>query len=394
MELMSKREYGTPTEEKELQALAEVIGLSFGQSTERTRERFPVVGSDNLRVVRDAGKVGGGLWLVPMGQWFGGKSVPMTGIAAVGVAPEERGQGVALDLMNRTMEELHERKTAISTLYPAAQMLYRKAGYEQAGSRFSCSVAPFEISVRDHSVSIRQATEEDREAVREAYREYALRLDGHLDRGDYVWDRIFQVRNEIANGFVAEEKNRIVGYVYYFRKKRDKGGFDLQLSDVMAQNPRAGRSLLSFIADHRSMCPEASWYCGPTNPLLSLLPEQWFKMKLEMIWMTRIVNVEAALGARGYPPGIRAELHLEIHDDLLSDNSDRFVLEVEDGESRVTRGGKGRLAMDVRGLAPLFTGFFSPRNLQAADLVEGNREDLDAAAGVFTGPAPGMSDMF
>ena len=391
---MSTHDYGTPADEKEQDALADVLGQSFGHPAEATRERFPAVGLENIRVYRAQKKIVGGLWLVPMGQWFGGKSVPMTGIAAVGVAPEQRGRGVALRLMNRTIEDLHEQGVALSTLYPATQTLYRKSGYEQAGSRFAYTVVPSEIAIRDHSLPIRETTVNDRKAVKESYHRYARRLDGHLDRGPYIWDRVFAFRDQVATGFVVEDDGLIAGYVYFLRKTRDPWGFGLLVTDLVAGSAEAGRTLLSFLSDHRSMSPEASWHGGPANPLFTLFPEQRFTMKLHTIWMTRIVNVAAALEARGYPAGTNAELHLDIRDEILPGNNRRFVLEVSTGQGRVRQGGKGKLAMDIRGLAPLYTGFLSPLDLLAAGMIEGDVADLHEAQGVFAGPTPSMSDMF
>ena len=54
-------------------------------------------------VISQAGQVVGSLAIYSMGQWYGGQCVPMAGIAAVGVAPEHRGNGVAWELMRRTL---------------------------------------------------------------------------------------------------------------------------------------------------------------------------------------------------------------------------------------------------------------------------------------------------
>src|SRR5829696_5917579 len=50
------------------------------------------------------------------------------------VGAEHRGRGVATDLLRVYLAEVHERGAAISTLFPAAVQLYRRAGYEYAGT--------------------------------------------------------------------------------------------------------------------------------------------------------------------------------------------------------------------------------------------------------------------
>ncbi len=93
-------------------------------------------------------------------------------------------------------------------------------------------------------------------------------------------------------------------------------------------------------------------------------------------------------------PAARRSLLEEIHDELIPENHGRFVLEVSGGKGRVRKGGKGHLATDIRGLTPLYTGFLTPMNLRAADMLQGESKALLSAGGVFSGPTPSMSDMF
>jgi predicted acetyltransferase len=391
---MTDSVFGSPRGEKEEKELARILGQAFGQPPEKIMERFPQVGLGNMRVLRDGGTVGGGLWTVPMGQWFGGRSVPMTGIAAVGVAPEARGRGVARRLMNETIKDLHEQGVALSTLYPATQTLYRKSGYEQGGGRFLYTIAPKDIDLRGRSLPMREAREEDRDTVARTYAGQAADLDGHLDRGPYIWQRIYKFRDENTHGFLVEDGDDIAGYIYYFQKNRDDGGYDLAITDLVARTPAAARTLLGFLSDHRSMSPEASWFGGPTSSLFVMLPEQRYEMKLQMYWMTRVVSVRRALEARGYPPGLSTEVHLEIQDELIPENQGRLILEVSGGEGRVREGGDGHLSMDIRGLTPLYTGFLTPMNLCRADMLHGDPYALRRATGIFSGSTPSMSDMF
>jgi predicted acetyltransferase len=296
--------------------------------------------------------------------------------------------------MDATIRDLHEQGIALSTLYPATQTLYRKSGYEQGGSRFLYTIAPKDIEMRGRSLPMRETTEEDRETLARTYSTQASRLDGYLDRGSYIWDRVYQSREEKALSFLVEDGGEVTGYIYYFQKNRDDGGYDLSITDLVAADPATARTLLGFLSDHRSMAPEARWFGGPTSSLFAMLPEQRFEMKLQIIWMTRIVSVPRALEARGYPPGLSTEVHLEIHDDLIPENHGRFVLEISGGEGQVREGGKGHLTMDIRGLTPLFTGFLTPLNLCAADMIRGDSKALQRAHGVFSGSTPSMSDMF
>ncbi|MCX7011428.1 MAG: sterol carrier protein domain-containing protein, partial [Candidatus Sumerlaeota bacterium] len=111
-------------------------------------------------------------------------------------------------------------------------------------------------------------------------------------------------------------------------------------------------------------------------------------------WMLRVVDVAAALEARGYPPAFEAELHFEIQDDWLPWNNGRFVLQVSNGRGEVSPGGQGRLRMHVRRLAQLYTGHLSPGELRVVGDAEGPPADWAAAGLAFSGPRPWMADLF
>ena len=113
-----------------------------------------------------------------------------------------------------------------------------------------------------------------------------------------------------------------------------------------------------------------------------------------MRWMLRVINVSTALEKRGYSPGIQAELHLEIRDDLLAENNGRFILSVANGRGEVTSGGKGEMKLDIRGLAPLYTGLFTPQQLQLAGQLDATETAMSAATQIFAGASPWMADFF
>jgi predicted acetyltransferase len=385
-------EYGVLPKE-EIETLAGIVSESFAFPLERALKIMGEFAPDVSRVVRTDGRVVGGLWLVEMGQWFGGRSVPMTGVSAVGVSPEVRGTGAALALMRAAMAELHERKVALSALYPATQVLYRKAGYEQAGSRFWLEIDPRRIHVTDRALPMRPMVPEDLEAVRGVQREYARRFNGHLDRNDYMWKRMLEPIDRPLKPYVVTDDGRLVGYIFVGQEKLSDG-YKLHVADQASISPGAGRRLLTFLNDTRSLARVARMNSAPGDPLLALLPEQDYRLTLGNFWMLRITHLPAALEGRGYAEPLTGELHLEVRDEVVAGNAGRWVLAVEGGRGRVRSGGEGRLAMDVRGLASLYSGYLSPEGATAAGLLEGDPEEVRRAAGFFAGPAPWMPDMF
>src|SRR5262249_1088502 len=141
-------------------------------------------GREQVRVLRENRRVIACLLMIPMGQYFGGRSVPTIGVAGVAVAPEDPGPGVPATILSRMLRGMRKRGPALSTLYPATQALYRKVGYEQGGTRFEIQAPAHALRfVQPASrarIRVRKMEEPDMESIRSTYRTVASRSDGHL----------------------------------------------------------------------------------------------------------------------------------------------------------------------------------------------------------------------
>lgn len=390
-------DFGPPHGEREVTAAEDIRAQAFALTPEASRGWLPKLeaGEARLRVLREGGSVAATIVLIPMGQWFNGRRVPMVGIGGVGVAPERRGQGTATRLMRAALRELRSQGAPLASLYPATQPLYRRVGFEQSGSRFEIRVQLHGLDFQERTLSLRPVREADLPALRDVYRRYAQRQQGWIDRTAYTWNRVTHPPGETAYGYLVEGRDGIEGYVYLSRRVVSQDMWqELNLTDLVALTPAAGRRLLSFLGDHRSMAQEVVWRGGPADFLLFLLREQTYEVKHLLHWMLRLLDVPAALQARGYPAGFSGALHLEVEDDLFPENHGRFVLEVDNGEAEVHPGGDGDVKLHVRALAPLYSGFLSPAALQMAGALEADEPALRTATELFAGPPPAMPDMY
>lgn len=352
------------------------------------------IGAENVRVLREGGTPVGGLGLFPMGQWFGGQRIAMGGIAAVAVSPDRRGRGAATELMRAVVREMHAAGTPLSALYPATQPVYRRVGYELAGSRCLVTLPLGGIGLKEREPDVRPMTPADLPAMQALYRERARNSPGALDRYPLLWDRVLKPRGEPVPGFLVEVDGRLEGYAVISREVRESLSYNLWATDLAAVTPRAARRLLTLFADHRSLGENLEFHGGPVEPLLMLLPERGFKVETKWYWMLRVVDVPSALSGRGYPEGLETELHLAVTDDIIPENNGPFVLEVFGGRARVKPGGTGSFRIDVRALASLYSGFLSPQQLVSLGKIEAPEVDLRRATACFAGPTPSMSDMF
>lgn len=391
---MAQFEYSTLAHPQDIQQLEHILEQCFISALGGEEAYINMIGVENFRIIRRLEQVAGGLATLDMGQWWGGQRVPMTGIAVVGIAPEYRGSGAAIALMQHTLKELYDRGIATSALYPEIQGLYRKVGYEQGGSWCIWEVATQSIQVREQSLPLELVASINHEVFHELYQQQARQTHGYLDRHPAIWERIIQPNDkEIVYTYLIGTKDQPQGYII-FTQERTENGRILIVKDWVLSTVAAAQTFWSFLASHRSQIQQVRWKSSAIDSLTLLLPEQTAKIKTTSRWLLRIIDVIKALELRGYPPGIQTELHLEIQDNLLTENNGKFILYVANGRGEVTKGGKGELQLDIRELAPLYTSLFTPYHLQIAGKLNGTETAILAATQIFAGASPWMADFF
>ncbi|MBF2080333.1 MAG: GNAT family N-acetyltransferase [Synechococcales cyanobacterium T60_A2020_003] len=390
---MMAAEYGVLHDETQARAMSQLVAQCFLAKPEDCDEYLDRIGRDRFRILSDGSQVRGGLALLPMAQWWHGNLVPMTGIAAVGVAPEYRGSGTAIALIRHMLRELYDQQTPLSVLYPATQRLYRKAGYEQAGSQCRWEVPLAQIHIQERSLPW-FSLEPTAEILTPLYRQKAQIHNGHLDRASAIWVEILRSKpEEMLHAYGVGAPDSPQGYLL-FTQKDNPSGATLHVRDWVALTPAAGRSLWSFAANHRSQVHHLRVPGGLTDPLLLLLPEQTARLASSISWMLRLVHVPRALEQRGYPALLETELHLEIRDEVLPENQGRFTLAIAHGSGTVTPGGSGALKIDIRGLSALYAGHATPYALHQIGLLDGDGESLAIASQIFATSPAWMPDFF
>jgi predicted acetyltransferase len=382
----------------DLAALDALLGPALHFPPGGMRDWIATFGLENFRAIRHDGRFVAGLGFAPIGQWFGGARVPLAAITAVGVAPDWRGAGVGSALLRRTLEDLHAAGIALAALYPSSLRFYRRAGFERAGQRLTYELPLAAIDVDDRSLDLALFESDQYEQVYRLYEQRARRTAGNLDRPDWMWRNRLEPKDKQPFRFLVKNGASVEGYVVFTQG----GRFDpLTVTDLCVLTPEAGRRILGLFGGYRSVLEQVTWSGGPLDPLVYLLGEQLtagarntVKVTRTLDWVLRIVDVAAALAARGYPPQLNAELHFELRDDLLAANAGRYMLRVAGGRGEVQPGGEGRIRLGARDLAAIYTGFMAPHECAYLGTIEAPEADLALAGAVFSGPRPWIADMF
>ncbi len=299
-----------------------------------------------------------------------------------------------MKLLTQTLKELYANGVPLSTLYAATQRPYRKVGYEQGGSLCSWEIPTDSIQLDFNLLPMQPVIPVRHQVFHTLYQQQAKVTNGHLARNQAIWERIeSSPQDERVYAYLIGYETQSEGYIIFIQRQEDNS-CEILLKDCVLLTPAAVRRFWSFLAAHRSIVKKVRWLSSAIDPKMILLSEQSAKIHRKEHWMLRVIDVSTALEKRGSPLGMETELHLEVRDNLLPENNGKFVLAVASGRGEVTRGGKGELQLDVRGLAPLYTGLFTPLQLQLTGQMEATETAKLSATQIFAGSQPWMPDFF
>jgi predicted acetyltransferase len=336
-----------------------------------------------------------------MRQYWLGQPVKMAGVASVKVAPEHRGRGIGRTLMSELLRLIDELGYPLSALHPATMPVYRSLGWELAGAshRFTIPArsllvlrAPDEEAggggAGHRDVPIRRASPADAATVIEVIGENHRAA---RDAGPLTWDEgpaaEWLGRPDLYSYLAGDD-----GFAAYRWNNRD-----LWVERVHARAPETLRALWSVIASHCSTADNVSGRIAPNDPFWWLTQERDATITRRSMWMLRVVDVPAAVSARGFPPGLSASVPLEIHDKTRPANSGHWQLTVTGGKGTLipdeSAPSPAPLTLGPRGLAALYAG--TPVTaLRLAGLVSGGTPESDAVLNAAFAATPYMVDDF
>lgn len=306
----------------------------------------------------------------PYRQLWGGRALPMAGVAGVVVAPEWRGRGVARLLMTATIERAVELGDVLSVLFPAVVTPYRRLGWEMGGA-VSRTTLPADALRRLEApeVPVRRATAADVDEIvdlmsREAARS---RTCGALElSADDVRELIEDTDNFCylaADGFLL--------YAW--------DGEELRVERLVAETPETTRALWALAGSGASVVRQVYTYLPVHDPVHWFLDGKADLNVREERWMIRLLDAPAAVAGRGFPAGVSVEVPLTLLDPWLPGCAGSFRLTVdrEAGDLVPTEPSPDAVVLGPNGVAALYAG--TPMHtIRAARLATGGGPGDDA----------------
>ena len=318
---------------------------------------------------------------------WGGRAVPCGGVSGVIVSPEARGRGAARHMLAESFHRMVERGEVISALYPTTASLYRSMGYEVVGW-FVQRRIPLDAvdGVRAEALTWRQV-ELDDPALLELHDAMSARHDGWF-RADPGWwayrtRRAAQETSVNRFAYVGRRGGTDAAALQFRYTSSEVSLYDLDAELVAGADGDAVGAALSFLAGHGTTVDSVQTAL-PAAFLAPHIPQlQRTTVRSDWPWMLRLVDVPAAIQARGWPRGVQGRVELDVVDGVLPANAGPHVLEIDDGEANLVRGGAGRVTVTAQDLAMLYSGCDVQALRAAGRLVEATGDDLDLLATAF-----------
>jgi predicted acetyltransferase len=386
------------------------IGHYFGWvPTEEQVERFStVLPAERVHAVFEDGKIVGGAGAYSFQMTVPGAVVPCAGVSVVGVLPTHRRRGLLSRMMRVQLDDVRKRGEPIAALFASEETIYGRYGYGLASLRQEVKLTgdrrQLRMGERPRNGTVRLVDKD--EAARTfpmIHSRVGRATPGFFARSKDWWE-LQRLRDDPErrgdagplNHALVEIDGRAVAYALYrIAQREEEQGWRrrLRVIEAMGVDAPGTREIWRFLLEIDWIHEVRAWLLPVDHPLFHLVarPDS-LKLRTETGLWVRLVDVAAALSARGYARDGRVTF--EVADAFCPWNKGTWTLDA--GVARPSRR-RPDLRLDVTALGAVYLGGFSFRQLANAGLVqEAARGGLVRADAVFarTGPAPWCPEIF
>jgi predicted acetyltransferase len=319
-----------------------------------------------------------------------GGVVPCAAVTAVGVVPTHRRRGLLTEMMRRQLEDVRASGDPVAILWASEGGIYGRFGYGIAAriGRLSARRPLARLAAPPPPGDPPRAgpAAAHVEAMRAVYERVRRERPGMLDRPDPWWDvRLYDPESQRHGAQPLQAVLVPDGYALYaVRSDRDEDGpaGEVAIRELVAATPAARALLWAFLLD-QDLTRTVTWTLAPPDePLwLMLTDPDAVRVRLESALWARIVDVPAALTARGYASD--PDVVLELTDAFCPWNAGRWRLA---GGACEPTDAPADLALDAAALGAAYLGATALSELAGAGRVAELRQGaLARASAAFRG---------
>ena len=330
---------------------------------------------------------------------FDGHKTKMSGICAVGTFPEERMSGHIRRIFGQLLPEAYEKGVVFSNLTPFAHEFYRKFGYETACARNNISLNTRDFLALKPTGEFTQILPgDDTSALAKIHSAYIANLNHGIYRDHWPDNRAWKVftrDDPFTTGMYLylwrDEKGTPRSYIK-FQDVAENGGHNMQVWELAFTDMKGLYGALGIVGGLSAQFAKFKWVMPTFIDPFDFVGDAWsVGAEIKPRDMTRVVNVETALGLMRRPAGEGAYA-VEVADENIPANNGKWLVEYEAcaagglRKSHVSRTKKSAdISCDIRVLSQLITGY---RSLENAMITRKSglevRKNIETLKNVFT----------
>ncbi len=345
---------------------------------------------------------------VPFTTRLNGAAAKLGAVTGVGTLPEYRRQGFLRQIMRHAIADMCDRGQFISSLWASQAAIYQRYGYAHVTRNIAYTIDPQDIhflsppSRQGHCR--RYGLQDGFPILRQLYIDFIAPRTLYLHRSRALW------QNNALDTDAADGPIHVVvyhdagdvpqGYMVYTTRanKVDHAarGQEMIVRDMAWLTLEAYQGLWAFITNH-DLVGRVHFPCMPPDDPAGILlhePRLLYRQVSEGVWL-RVTQVIGALTTRHYTAAGRLIIQVE-GDDLADWNNGVVALETDGCESHVEPStAVPDICLDPRGLAMLYSGMHSARQLSNWGMLSGTPPAIATADRLFqTQYAPHCPDHF
>jgi predicted acetyltransferase len=375
--------------ETDIEFMVSAYASAFAFGRERTEGYIQDTGLANFYVVEADDVPAAVFALISTGHFFGGAAVPACNIAHVAISPEHRGAGLAATILDAALHEAANRGAAVASLFASTRPLYRKWGFELAGSEIVYEAETAELHKLKTPFNCRRVVQSEAiSSISHIYSRLCSSENGILDRRSPHWNALMRSGDNNLSTFVFSDGRDDVGYTVLDTSDANC----LVLRDWTALSGSAAKQILKFLGTFSTVYPRVRWHGAPHDMLVFNMPDKGWRLAHQEEFLMRVLSPAHALTSRGYDCA-PATLGIEI---VGEEKREKLHLSVENGSATCQdlNDGDVDISIGLAQFATLFSGFRSADFLKKAGWIEGDDRAIKLCNSIFAGPAPWVGEHF
>lgn len=316
----------------------------------------------------------------------GGGQLGCAGVTLVSVRADQRRRGLLTRLMERLLQQAHERGDAIAALWASETPIYGRFGFGPA-------IPTAEITLdRDHAAlhlpgPVQEVALVDRSVAREVFPAIRAQVSstrpGLLTRPAGFWDSLLDEEPTPSSGSGPRLHALLPGRAYAIYRLRPDWTAgaptgQVVVNELHATDPEAAAAMWRFVTDVDLASSTVAGRRAVDDPVLAMVVDRG-RTRVAEDWpvQVRLLDLARVLSTRTY--GTDGALVLEVHDRQLPEQAGRWHLEVSGGRGSCRRTDRpADLRLDIAALSTVVLGGVRTTQLAAAGRVGDHGGDAAA----------------